>query len=174
MTPETVHVSRSVDGWINIKHFVEYHNSDFTWIISVTRIILYRIFTSKFFFITSSRSSSADVRKFVCLIKQYRKVSNGTGKEVEAHVAKGPGLRLFRREEPVHRWWQRRVLRTMQLSIYGYAPYWRQLICDLPSPSAAWHDAHNPFGWRLRFWRHSGTGGPPSRERRVTFLELGL
>ena len=39
------------------------------------------------------------------------------GKEVEAHVAKGLGLSLFRREEPVD------GDSDYALSIYGYAPY---------------------------------------------------
>ena len=43
--------------------------------------------------------------------------------------------------------------------------------CSLPSPSEAVHAMVNRLGCGLMSWRHSGTGGPPSRDRRVTLFE---
>ena len=43
-----------------------------------------------------------------------------------------------------------------------------KLARNLPSPSVAWHALYSRFGGGPRFLRQSGTGGPPSRERRVT------
>ena len=53
------------------------------------------------------------------------KCQNEACKKVEAHVAKSPGLSQFCREEPVDGYSDESYsLRTTQLSIYSYAPYY--------------------------------------------------
>ena len=64
----------------------------------------------------------------------FHYLPNGTGREVEAHVARAPLLSLFRREEPVDGGDSEPYTLHTQLSIYVYAFHWR-MMCSPSSGS---------------------------------------